>query len=182
MKLWPESFFVKTLRFRCVSCTILWEQKKKKKAWKMRERKRTQLGSWRDCESQARKRSRNKSCMAEIEEEFEICPQNALLSPRSKIQRCVVPSISLVLETAWAERAFVCVLVHMCTNVCLRCPCDPCLDSRAHTRTGAHTQPFSLCWWEHVSARRYRPIGAGSPKHVHSTLKTLKVCCEGAHA
>lgn len=79
----------------------------------MRERKRTQLGSWRDCESQARKRSRNKSCMAEIEEEFEICPQNALLSPRSKIQRCVVPSISLVLETAWAEQAFVCACAYV---------------------------------------------------------------------
>lgn len=72
----------------------------------------------------------------------------------------------------------VCVLAHVCVIVCLRCPCDPSLDTHTHTRAGAHTLRLPLL----ARARRYPPFGAGSPKHQHSTLKTLKVCCEGAHA
>lgn len=55
----------------------------------MRERKRTQLGSWRDCESQARgrKRSRNKSCMAEIEEEF------GVYSKYSSVTKVIDPTL-----------------------------------------------------------------------------------------
>ncbi len=169
-------FFCKDTAFQ-----LLWEQKKKQHE-KMRERTRTQLGSWRDCESQARgrKRSRNK-----------LHGRNrggiwSLYSKCSSVTKVIDPTLCGAFHfpgarnRAWAERACVCVLAHMCVIVCLRCPCDPSLDS--HARTGAHTQPDSLCWWERVSARRYRPFGAGSSKHVHSTLKTLKVCCEGAHA
>lgn len=140
----------------------------------MRERERTQMGSWRDCESQARDAGRSRG---------------GIWSPYSKCSVTKVSDPTLcgafhfpgARNRAQAERVRVCVPAHMCPIVCLRCPCDPILDSRAHTRTGAHTLIPTPSAGESVSARAR--AGAGGPKHVHSsTLKTQKVCCEGAHA
>lgn len=74
--------------------------------------------------------------------------RNALLSPRSVIQRCVVPSISQVLETELEQSEYVCVcvcvLAHICAIVCQRCPCDPSLDTHAHARRRTHAARLPL--------------------------------------
>lgn len=60
----------------------------------------------------------------------------------------------------------VCVLAHVCVIVCLRCPCDPSLDTHTHTHAQAHTHSDSLCWQEHDGTLRLEQ-GARNTNTAH---------------
>lgn len=128
--LWrSESFFVKTLRFKCVSAQYSSRTEnmgakikiKQKQHENIGRRKIIERGSLRDCAG-----GKIKS----------LGVKRALLSPRSVIQRSLVPSISLVLETELEQRVM-CVSVCVC-DVC-RAPCDPSV----HTYTNADTHSLT---------------------------------------